>query len=144
MDFLFSAILYLLFGFFGLIFLAFVLALLFGKRIKKEWEYEADFRDEAGREFGEFECEMSKIVKQEQDFTFKAEFSMRHESIEKGQMIEVYVEDTLVLQGNAIRDGRAWLDNDALVNEVSRPSTGQICRVVWGGQEQFQAPLAPD
>ena len=45
MDTLFTIVLYILYGFFGFLLLIFILALLFGKRIKKQWEYEAECLD---------------------------------------------------------------------------------------------------
>ena len=89
MDTLFSIVVYILYGFFGFLLLLFILALLFGKRIKKKWEFEAEFRDDDGREFGEFDIEMSRIVKEEPDFSFKAKFKLRHESLEAGQVCRV-------------------------------------------------------
>jgi hypothetical protein len=81
METLFSLVVYLLYGFFGLLLLLFILAIVFGKRIKKLWEYEAEFRDAGGREFGEFDFEKSRIVKDESEYSFKAKFKMRHESL---------------------------------------------------------------
>ena len=144
MEALFSIVLYLLFGFFGLLLLLFVLAVLFGKRIEKRWEYEAEFRTPGGREFGEFDIELSRIARDETEYSFKAEFRMQHESLAKGQMVEVYLDDTLVLKGNVSSAGRIYLRNKAVINEISDPEEGQVCRVVWGGIEQFRASLRPD
>lgn len=49
--------------FFGLAALVVLVVVVFGKRVHKLWEYEADFHDETGRYFGEFEIEMSKVGK---------------------------------------------------------------------------------
>ncbi len=144
METLFSIVLYIIYGFFGLIFFLFILALLFGKRIKKLWEYEAEFCDASGREFGEFDFEMSKIVNEEAEYRFKARFRMRHESIGKGQMIQVFLDDLLVMQGNATHEGRIYLKEKAVLNAIEEPDAGQVCRVVWGGIEQFRAPIKPD
>ena len=85
MEIVFDVIKYLVFGFFGLVGLLIVAALVFGKRIKKQWEFEAEFRDASGREFGEFDIEMSRIEKEEPDYTLKASFHMRHESLQLHQ-----------------------------------------------------------
>lgn len=135
---------YAFFGLFGLFLLLVVLVLLFGKRVRKRWEFEAEFRDMGGREFGEFDFELSKIEKDEIEFSFKATFRMRHESLEKGQLVQVYLEDLLVMQGNVTRPGRIVLRGRAVVREVQDPEPGQVCRVVWGGIEQFRAPIRPD
>lgn len=144
MDILFSIVMYILFGFFGLLFVLFVLALLFGKRIRKRWEYEAEFRDESGREFGEFDIEMSRIEKEEPDFTFKADFKLRHESLEVGQRVQVYLDRQLIMEGVVETEGRIYLKQDAVVGAVKDASAGQLCRVVYGGLEHFAEPIRPD
>ena len=144
MDTLFSIVVYILYGFFGFLLLLFILALLFGKRIKKKWEYEAEFRDASGREFGELDIEMSRIEKEEPEHTFKATFRMRHESLEPGQRVEVFVDDALVVAGNVQKAGRIYLDKDTVVTPLDEASEGQMCRVVYGGRERFAEPLKPD
>ncbi len=144
METLFSVVLYILYGFFGFLLLLFVLALLFGKRVKKQWEFEAEFRNDAGREFGEFDVELSQILKEEPAPTFKAKFKMSHPSLEVGQRVEIYVDDVLVMAGNAEVVGRVVLRQDAIVNQLAQPEEGQVCRVVYGGQERFSAALRPD
>lgn len=144
MDTLFSIVIYILYGFFGLLLLLFVLAILFGKRIKKKWEYEAEFRDQSGREFGEFDIEMSRIEKEETDFTFKAKFKLRHESLGAGQRVQVYLDDLLVMEGAVETPGRIYLKNNAVVSPATEARKGQVCRVVYGGREHFAQPLRPD
>ena len=144
MESLFSFFKYAFFGLLGLLLLLVLLALLFGKRVRKRWEFEAEFRDLGGREFGEFDFELSKTGKEETEYSFKAAFRMRHESLEKGQLVQVYLEDRLVMQGHVTRQGRIVLRERAVVSEVDDPVPGQVCRVVWGGIEQFRAPIRPD
>ena len=135
---------YVLYGFFGFLLIIFVLALLFGKRIKKKWEYEADFRDAGGREFGEFDIELSRIEKEEPDFSFKAKFKLRHASLDAGQNVQVYLDDLLVMEGAVESAGRIYLKDAAIVNAVSEAREGQVCRVVYGGRERFAEPIRPD
>ena len=144
MEAVFAPIKYALIGFFGLLALLLVVALLFGKRVRKRWEYEAEFRNIGGNEFGEFDFEMSKIEKEEPEFTFKASFRMRHASLEKGLMVHVYLDGLLVMRGPVERAGRIYLRNSAVLNAVADPAEGQVCRVVWGGIEHFRAPIKPD
>jgi len=89
-----------------------VFALVFGKRVKKKWEYEAEFRDEAGREFGEFDIELSQIQKQEPGYTLKAEFHMRHELPGHLQTVQVFLDDLLMLEGEVTHAGRVRLGSD--------------------------------
>lgn len=144
MDTLFSIVVYILYGFFAFLLLLFILALLFGKRIKKQWEFEAEFRNADGREFGEFDIEMSRIEKEEPEFSFKAKFKLRHESLETGQRVQVYLEDLLVMEGEVEKAGRILLREDAVVNEATEASAGQVCRVVYGGLERFSQAIRPD
>jgi len=144
MDALFSFVVYILYGFFGFLLLLFVIAVLFGKRIRKKWEFEAEFRDADGREFGEFDIEMSRIDKKEPEFSFKANFKLRHESLDAGQRVQVYLDDLLVMEGSVATAGRILLGEDAIVNAATEAAAGQVCRVVYGGLEQFSQPIRLD
>jgi len=144
MDALFSIVVYILYGFFGFLLLLFILAMLFGKRIKKKWEFEAEFQDADGREFGEFDIEMSRIEKEEPEFSFKAKFKLRHESLEVGQRVQVYLDDLLVMEGSVVTAGRILLREDAIANTAREATAGQVCRVVYGGLEHFAEPIRPD
>lgn len=144
MDTIFAVLKYLVFGFFGLIGLLFVLALVFGKRIVKQWEYEAEFHDENGREFAEFDIELSRIAKQETEDTFKAKFRLRHPSLGAGQRVQVFLDDELVLEGNSEKAGRILLGNDHIKTPLETASAGQLCRVVYGGKERFSAAIVRD
>ncbi len=144
MEAVFAIAKYMVLGFFGVLALLIVVTLLFGKRVRKRWEFEAEFRDTGGREFGEFELELSKVEKDEPEYSFKATFRMRHESLEEGALVHVYLDDLLVMQGNVEKAGRIYLRKSAIRNQVTNPEVGQVCRVVWGGIEQFRAPIRPD
>ena len=109
-----------------------------------QWEFEAEFRDENGREFGEFDIELSRVAKKESEDTFKADFRMRHESLEFGQRVQVYLDDDLVLEGNVEKAGRIWLSNDHVVTALTTASAGQICRIRFGGVERFAEAIVPD
>ena len=87
---------YAMFAVFGFIGLIFLLAMLFGRRVIKKWEYEAEFRGESGREIGDFEIELSKVDKQEPDFTVKVEFHFRNDAIKAGSTVQVLLDDRLV------------------------------------------------
>lgn len=144
MEMLFDIAKYLFLGFFGLIVLLVVLALVFGKRIRKKWEFEADFRDENGREFGEFEIELSRIEKEEPDFTLKAKFRMRHEALKQHATVQVYVENTRVFEQMVETEGRMYVQRAKLLSPIDRITAGQNCRVVVGGTEIASAEFHPD
>jgi hypothetical protein len=78
MDSLFSLLGYVGFGFLGLVLLLLVITLLFGRRVSKRWEFEAEFRDMSEREFGEFDIELTRVEKEDTEYSFKASFRMRH------------------------------------------------------------------
>lgn len=144
MDALFSIIKFIFLGFFGLIGVLFLLALIFGKRIVKQWEFEAEFRDEQGREFGEFDIELSRVAKKETEDTFKAKFRMRHESLEHGQRVQVFLDDVLVLEGKVETAGRIRLTQGDIKTTLANAGAGQTCRVVYGGIERFSQAIERD
>ncbi len=116
-DFVLTVFKYIGLGFLLLI----VFALVFGKRVKKKWEYEAEFRDEAGREFGEFDIELSQIQKQEPGYTLKAEFHMRHELLGHLQTVQVFLDDLLMLEGEVtVRVGCGWAAIDCRIRSAMR------------------------
>ncbi len=145
MDVIFSVIRYMLYGFVGFIGLLFLLALLFGKRMVRKWDYEAEFKDASGREFGELDIEMSRIEKEEPNFSLKARFKMRHASFQLHQTVQVYIDDVLLLEGMVKSAGRVRLTHEEnLQNEITDAKAGQMCRVVCGGRELFAEALLPD
>ena len=115
-----------------------------GKRIKKEWEYEAEFHDADGREFAEFDIEKSRIEKVEADYTVKPKFRMRHDSLALHSSVRVYLDDVLVLEGQVMKAGRVWLRKDDVRNRPESVTVGQVCRVELGSGESFSAELKPD
>ena len=144
MDVIFSFLKYAFVGFFTLVGVLVVAALLFGKRIKKQWDFEAEFLDPSGREFGEFDIELSRIEKEEQDYSLKAKLRLRHAQLQPNKTVQVFLDSLLVLEGSVAETGRVFLDKSALqVNRVEA-SVGQLCRVVVGGVELCRAQLVLD
>ena len=109
MEALFSVVRDVPFGFFGLLLLLLVLALLFGKRFRTRPKFEAKFRDMREREFGEFEIKLHPTEKVEHEYASTAKFRMRHEALEKGREIEVYVDDIFVMRGTVTKSGHVLL-----------------------------------
>ncbi len=144
MDLVFTVVKYIFMGLFGFVALAIVLALLFGKRIKKRWEFEAEFHDASGREFGEFDMELSRIEKEERDYRFKAKLRMRHDSLQPHDTVRVLVADQTILEGMVEKAGRVFLGNDHIRNTVEAPAAGQLCRVMVGSVELANATLVRD
>ena len=144
MDLLFNVLLYGVGGFLGLILLLFILALLFGKRIDKQWEYEAEFVDAKGREIAEFEIESSRIAKQKQDYSLKAEFRCRHPALTPGDRVQVYIDNLLVLAGAVETQGRVRFGNPDLVNAPAEPKAGQVCYIKHNDALLLQQALRKD
>ena len=144
MDVIFSIVKYIFLGFFGLIGVLFLLALIFGKRIVKQWDFEAEFRDEQGREFGELDIELSHIAKKETEDTFKAKLRLKHASLERGQRVQVFLDEVLILEGNAEVAGRILLTEEHIKTSLTTASAGQVCRVVYGGRERFTQAIEKD
>lgn len=144
MDALLTFFKYALSGFFGLIVLLFTLGALFGKRVRTLWEYEADFRDARGREYGEFEIEKSKIEGEDTDYTLKAKLRMRHPSLTRHATVQVYVEDTLAMETTVEKAGHIYVPNEPPLNAFNEITAGQRCRVLVGSTEIASAEFHPD
>lgn len=133
---------YAFFGFIGLLVGLLLLAIVFGKRIVRQWDYEAEFHDAAGKEFADFDIEKSRIEKEEPDFTVKAKFKMRHASLAQHQTIQVFIDETLVLEGMVEKPGRIYLTSkEHRQDSVAEVKAGQVCRIVSGGRLMFEEPL---
>ncbi len=144
MEAIFSLIKYAFLGLLGLLGLLVVAALLFGKRVRKQWEYEAEFRDENGREYGEFDIELSQIDKEEPQPTVKAKLQMRHPSLTEHQMVQVRLDKRVVLEGMVETPGRVFISRTFGESDFDTVATGQICQVMVGGTELAAEPLQPD
>lgn len=144
MDVIFAILKYAVLGFFGLIALLFLLALLFGKRKRTEWEYEAEFRDARRRKIGEFDVERSRIENEEQDFTQKYSFYLRHPELPPQGTVRVWLDDVLVLEGMVHHEGHIRMGNCNLQNDIAKPQTGQLAKVECNGRKLFASPVHPD
>ncbi len=144
MDMVFNFFFYGIAGFFGLILLLVILALLFGKRVIKEWDFEAEFRNERGREIGEFEIESSRVEKEEPDFSLKAEFHCRHKALAVGDAVAVYLDDVKVMAGQVEHAGRIRLDLAHLLDPTLVPEAGQNCVVRRNGELLLEQILQKD
>lgn len=140
MDTLFDVIKYAFGGLAGLV----VLAVLFGKRVEKKWDYEADFHDERGREIGELEIELSRIAREGADYTLDVEFSLRHPALEAGRRVEVLLADARIFAADVVVDGRIRLDTRQLCGEIKSPAVGQVVTVRCDDVEIFAEPLRRD
>ena len=130
-------------GFFALIGALFLLAVLFGKRMETKWDLEADFRDDRGREIGEFETECKRIAGEGADFTQRAKLELRHAALQPGQRVEVRLDDVPVMEGPVEKAGRIRL-LDTQGGEIEDPQVGQTCSVRLDGHELLSAPLQRD
>ena len=122
----------------------FIVAMLFGKRKIRKWDFEAEFYDEQGEEFAELEIELSRWEKTEPEFSFKAELTMRHEALNVGSSVQAFVNNDLIVEGKAEKAGRIWFGNEQIVNQPSDPKAGDPCRIVVDGQDVATAMLRPD
>ena len=146
---LFGIVKYGFFGLFGLLGFVVVMAVLFGKRVDKKWEYEANFRDARRREIGEFDIELSRIIEGEKaatqpDYTLKAKFELRHPSLTVGKGVRVRLVDTIAFDATVSVEGRIRLREEDLRGEIKAPEAGQMVTVEVGGAELFSEPLVVD
>jgi hypothetical protein len=144
MEYIFPVLKYLFLGFFGLIGLLFVLALLFGKRMVTKWDYEADFLNDGGREIGEFEVKMSRIEKEEPEFTQKMSFRLRHPGLKVHSTVRVVLDGIVVMEGMVQNAGRVRLGKDNVRVQLEQPEAGQLCQVECDGTVLLEAPIRPD
>jgi len=135
---------YIVMGFFGLFFIIFILAIIFGKRVIKKWEFEANFYNDKRQEIGEFDIEMKKFAKEEGDFALKAVFNLKHADLNQGNVVQIYLEDVLVMEGVVEKEGRIYLQNEHLKSDINDPQEGQVCRVMCSSVELFSEKLIID
>ncbi|MEM7410395.1 MAG: hypothetical protein AAF430_09195 [Myxococcota bacterium] len=142
-------IVYGMFAFFGGIFALIVLAVLFGKRIERKWDYEADFRDERGREIGELDVELFRVIEDKRaavqpDFQLKVKFVLRHPALTPGQGLVVRLAGEPIFEQTLSESGRVLLREDALCSQIKSPRVGDLVTVEVGGAELFSEPLRRD
>ncbi|MEM9379300.1 MAG: hypothetical protein AAGB93_05060 [Planctomycetota bacterium] len=131
-------------GFFGLIAALFALALVFGRRIEREWEYEAEFHDKWGNEIGELDIERSRVRGESEDFEPRANLVFKHRSLAAEDVVQVFLEDELILEGKVTRDGRVRLTDGDLMSNLDRPQVGQTCIVKRGDETLAESVLERD
>ena len=139
-----AIILYAVGGFFGFIFLLFILALIFGKKVEKKWELEADFINSLGKEIGEFEIELKRYPEEQTEFELCAELFLRHDSLRVGRTIEVLLADEPVMRGYVEKHGLIRLGKQNLSADIADPKAGQTCVVRCEGVELCRASLRAD
>lgn len=147
MDALFKIFEFLGYGIIGIMVLLGLLtgaALLFGKRVSKQWEFEAEFHDDRNREIGEFDIELSQIDKEEPQPTVKAKFRLRHPALTQHQTVQVMLDQRLVLEGMVETPGRIFIRKQLGEADVGHIEAGQLCRIRCGSTELFAEPLRPD
>ena len=121
-----------------------VAALLVGTRVKKQWEYEAEFRDADGREYGEFDIELSQIEKEELQPTIKVTLQLRHASLAEHQMLQILLDKRIVLEAMVETPGRVLLNKTFGESDLGEVAAGQTCRIMLGDTEIAAAPLKAD
>lgn len=144
MNLLIDVIKYSVFGVIALLAVLVVVALVFGKRVRKQWEFEAEFRDASGREFGEFEIECSRIEKVEPAYTVKAKLELKDAALTPGEAVRVFIDDTPILDGTVTAAGFIRLKQEGLLPAAHNVHAGQRCIIAIGGREAYSEVLRPD
>jgi hypothetical protein len=144
MDMVFNVFFYGIAGFFGLILVLVMLALLFGKRVIKQWDFEAEFLNDRGREIAEFEIESSRIEKEQPDFSTKANFQCKHAALAVGDEVAVYLDDVKVMAGQVENAGRIRLTIAHVLDPSLTPEAGQNCTVKRNGELLLEQVLRKD
>lgn len=148
MEFIFDIITYIVIGFFALIALlvviTVVITVVFGKRIEKEYDLEAEFHDEKGKEFAEFDLSSWRYQKEGGEYQFKASFKWRDSRLALDSKVEVLLENQIVLQGTVEKVGNIRLNNQHIVNQPENPQAGQQCQIRLDGEVVLEKALAED
>ncbi len=130
--------------FFGLFAALVVVMATTGQWSTKHWEFEADLREPtSGAHIAEFEIELSRWLRKEEDYSLKAELEIDHEICPPGETLRVFIEDVLVLRGPA-GAVRTDLDTTHLTVTDITPSEGQVCRLFVGEHLVAEGVLAFD
>ncbi len=132
------------YGLGGLFVILVVITLIFGKRVIKKWEYEANIYSDKRREIGEFDIEMKKYDVEGAEFELKAKFVLRHPELTPGKVVKIFLNDELVMEGPVTDKGRIYLRNEHLISTIDDPQADQICRVMCSSVELFSEPLKAD
>lgn len=135
---------YAVLGFVALIGLLVVLAILFGKRIDKEWEYEAKFYNPKGKEIGELDMDSWRYAEKKGDYNRTVNFKLRHPELRLGRSVQVYLDNKLIQEGMVQQEGRIALNSKHLKQAVNEPTAGQLCSVKCGGNEILRSELYVD
>lgn len=128
----------------GVIATLFALTLLFKKQVDRKWEYEAEFHDKWGNELGELDIQMLRIGGDAAEFLPHATLVFKHAKLTAEDVIQVYIEDELVLEGRVTRDGRVRLTDGDLMSDLRSASAGQECTVRRRGEQLAAAALVLD
>jgi hypothetical protein len=97
---------------------------LFGKRVDKEWEYEARFFDAKGREIGEFDIDSLRFADDEGDYKLKVNSRLKHPELCRGRPVSVYPVDVLVPGSMVEQEGRISLFNRHPKQDINNPAAG--------------------
>lgn len=119
-----------------------VVVALSGRRIRKRRQFGARFRDAETGEFGKFDIEISAARRRAAAFTTEARFRMRHPRLVLYKRVQVFVEDSIVLEGRVTSPGQIELGPAHLRELPDVLRRGQRCRVAIDGSELFAADLA--
>lgn len=142
MDLLFSIIKYFFIGLFGLVAIVVVITILFGKRVHKQWDYEAKFMN--GRsELGEFDIESYRL-EDEEDYRLEVKCVLKDPRLQPGNRIEVYLDGQLVMTGMVEKAGRVYLGKDDLLGTLDNPAAGQVCEFKCEGETWYTSSLQVD
>ena len=100
--------------------------------------------DSNGREYGEFEIELSQIDKEEPEPTAKLKLQLRDPALAAGSRALVTLNDQPVFETEIKNAGRVLATETRTADAVSCPAEGDICRVLVDGSVIAEAELKLD
>lgn len=144
MELIFDIIIYVIIGFFALIALFVAFAVLFGKKMEKKFDLEAEFHDENGKEFAEFDISAWRVEKEGGEFKLRTSFKWRDTRLDIGSQVQVSLENETILEGTVEEAGKIRLNSKHLVNEPQDPKVGQQCQIKLNGGVVLEKGLTED
>lgn len=131
---------YVIAGFVGLI----ILAIIFGKKVESRYDLEAEFQDDSGKEFAEFDIKLWRYAKEAGEYQLKASFRWSDARLSMGDKVSVYLNETLILEGVVETASSIRLSSKHIQNSPENAKQGDECRVLLNGKLALKQSVLDD
>ena len=131
---------YVIAGFVGLI----ILTIIFGKKVESRYDLEAEFQDDSGKEFAEFDIKFWRYAKEADEYQLKASFRWSDPRLSIGDKVSVYLNETLVLEGVVEKSSSIRLSSKHIKNTPENAKQGDECRVLLNDNLELKQAVLDD